>query len=64
MDDIVLEFVPNPLINNCSPTINDPEVCLKLIVEDPSPAETAYPLAPLLFPLTKDVAGNCVVVKL
>ena len=49
-----------PLIINCSPTENVPEVCLKLIVDDAPPAETAKPLAPLLFPFTNDVAGNSV----
>ena len=47
-----------PLIINCSPTENVPEVWLKVIVVDPPPAETAYPLAPLLLPFTNDVAGN------
>ena len=51
-----------PLIINCSPTENVPEVCLKLIVDDPDPAETANPLAPLLFPFTNDVAGNSALV--
>jgi len=39
-----------PLMINCSPTENVPEVCLILTVL-PEPEETAYPLAPLLFPL-------------
>ena len=47
-----------PLMINCSPTENVPEVCLRLIVSDAPPAATAYPLAPLLFPFTYDVAGN------
>ena len=49
-----------PLIINCSPTENVPEVWLKVIVVDPlPPGETAYPLAPLLLPFTNDVMGNC-----
>ena len=52
----------NPLIISCYPTENVPEVCLKLIVDDADPAETANPLAPLLFPFTNDVAGNSALV--
>ena len=49
-----------PLIINCSPTENVPEVCLKFIVTEFPPAETENPLAPLLLPVTNDVAGNSV----
>lgn len=38
-----------PLMINCSPTENVPEVCLRLMVDDAPPAATAKPLAPLLF---------------
>ena len=54
--DLVNELSPFILI--CSPSINVPDTCSKSWLVPPPPAILLNPVAPLLFPLTKDAAGH------
>ena len=49
-----------PLICICSPVAKEPDVWFKSIVVLLLPAPTAYPLAPLFLPFTKDPLGRSV----
>ena len=60
LTDLIVLEKSIPLTINCSPTLKVPEVWLKLIVVEFPPAATTKPLAPLLFPFTKEVFGNSV----
>ena len=42
-----------------SPLTNEPVTCVNFMVVLPPPAAIAYPVAPLLNPLTYDVSGSC-----
>ena len=50
----VLTGVSTPSISICSPLAKVPEVWVKDIIVELPPAPTAYPLAPLFFPLMYD----------
>ena len=44
----------------CSPGKNDPDTCLSVTKVELLPALTAYPVAPLLLPLIREVAGSSI----
>ena len=57
---IDLGISESSLIIICSPATNTPVTWVSLTTALPPPAAVAYPVAPLLNPLTNDVSGSSV----